>query len=344
MKPPDFYQHRLDAVSRSFALCIPQLERPFRDQVALAYLLLRVLDTVEDAPFTDKHLQQRQFRRFREFLQAMPSEREVRAFIAAFPQQISDGERSLLLDTRTLLTDGHELAPAPRAVMFRTIDRMAEGMAAYARRASPLRLVDLEDVARYCCFVAGVVGEMLTELWALLRRESPPRPALAYHFGVFLQKVNILKDQREDEAAGRFLVPNRGELLASLARDSDRALAYLQSLPASDRGYRTFCAWSLMMGAATIRHVSDLALKPRTSHRDETAELLARTAAIAHDNTALGEQLAALMPRLPEVITRAPLAKPESHAWFRRALDAQLTDGELHDLGIVGDRAAALAG
>ena len=59
---------RLDVVSRSFALCIPQLEPPFRDHVALAYLLLRVLDTVEDAPFTDGGLQQRQFERLRGFL------------------------------------------------------------------------------------------------------------------------------------------------------------------------------------------------------------------------------------------------------------------------------------
>ena len=51
MRSLAFYQHWLDVVSRSFALCIPQLDAPFRDHVALAYLLFRVLDTVEDAPF-----------------------------------------------------------------------------------------------------------------------------------------------------------------------------------------------------------------------------------------------------------------------------------------------------
>ena len=49
MRPWSYYQHWLDVVSRSFALCIPQLEPPFRDHVGLAYLLFRVLDTVEDA-------------------------------------------------------------------------------------------------------------------------------------------------------------------------------------------------------------------------------------------------------------------------------------------------------
>ena len=31
MRPPEFYQRHLDAVSRSFALCIPQLDQPLRE-------------------------------------------------------------------------------------------------------------------------------------------------------------------------------------------------------------------------------------------------------------------------------------------------------------------------
>ena len=53
MRSGEFYQRHLDGVSRSFALCIPQLDQPFQERVALSYLLLRVLDTVEDAPFAD---------------------------------------------------------------------------------------------------------------------------------------------------------------------------------------------------------------------------------------------------------------------------------------------------
>jgi hypothetical protein len=153
-----FYQHRLDTVSRSFALCIPQLEPPFRDRVALSYLLMRVLDTVEDAPFTDRAAQARQFARLRGFLRTLPSPAEVATFIAGFPSELGDGERSLLEDTLSLLEDAHALPAPVRAAVFSAVDRMAVGMAGYARRASGLRLVDLEDVTRYCCFVAGVVG------------------------------------------------------------------------------------------------------------------------------------------------------------------------------------------
>ncbi len=332
MRPFTFYQLRLDAVSRSFALCIPKLEPPFRDHVALAYLLLRVLDTVEDAPFTDKLVQARQFERLRGFLHALPAQADVDVFTAGFPAALSDGERALIGDTFALVEDAHALPAPARAAVFRAIERMAEGMAAYARRPSPLRLVDLEDVTRYCCFVAGLVGEMLTELWALGSAEVAPPMALAYQFGIFLQKLNILKDQQEDEAAGRFLVPDRGELLASLDDHAQGALAYLQALPSDELGYRVFCSWSLMLAAATLRQLDET----KHSRRTETSQLLARTAAIAHDNVELGRLFAELMPPLPDLSVNVRAAKPESLEWFLDSLAAPLTDAELRRLG-VGD-------
>ena len=338
VKPWSYYQHWLDEVSRSFALCVPELHPPFRDQVALAYLLFRVLDTIEDAPFADKATQQRQFERLRGFLREMPTAPEVDAFAAAFPAQITAGERALLGETYVLFEEGHALPAPVRTAMFHALDRMALGMAAYTRRPVPLQLVDVEDVTRYCCFVAGVVGEMLTSVWAIDQAAVAPRTTLAYHFGLFLQKVNILKDQREDEAAGRFLVPDRAALLASLGRDAQGALAYLQALPRGDR-YRIFCAWSLMLGAVTVAQLDG----PKQSRRAEVGELLARTSAIADDDDALAQQFAALMPTFPDGAECASLAKPESFDWFLRTLAAPLTHAEQRQLGIVSVRAAVRA-
>jgi len=329
VRSPALHQRLLDDVSRSFALCIPRLDPPLRDQVALAYLLLRVLDTVEDAPFTDGRVHQLQFERLRAFLLTAPSRGDIDVFVAAFPTGIAEPERRLLASTSALLDDIHALPPSARTAILRTTDRMAEGMAAYARRESRLRLIDVEDVARYSCFVAGVVAEMLGELWALANAEPPPSLVLAYHFGLFLQKVNILKDQREDEGDGRFLVPDRAELLASLGSDADGALEYLMALPYRDRGYRTFCAWCVMMGAATVAQLDE----PRRSRRSATADLLASTAAIIDDNAALARQFSELMPALPALAVRAPLAKPESVEWFREALATRLDDAELQRLG-----------
>jgi phytoene/squalene synthetase len=336
MRPPEFYQRHLDAVSRTFALCIPRLDAPFRDRVALSYLLLRVLDTVEDAPFSDRLLQQRQFNTFRQFLESPPTRAQIDAFRSSFPAGLSDGERALLADTEAFFEDAHELPVRARELVFGAIGRMAQGMAAYARRPAPLRLLDLEDVCRYCCVVAGLVGELLTQLWALDGGAPPPRVLFAYRFGLFLQKVNILKDQAEDEAAGRFLVPNRRELLASLRADAQGALSYLTSLPRGERGYRTFCAWSLMLGATSLAQLDG----PRESRRAQTMALLARTAEIAQDDDALRRQFAELLPKLPEVRGRSALGNPEPGEWFVRTLDAPLRTEELVELGVLHDAAA----
>jgi phytoene/squalene synthetase len=337
MRSPEFYQRHLDAVSRSFALCIPQLDPPFRDRVALSYLLLRVLDTVEDAPFADRLLQQRLFTTFQKFLQKRPSSAEVEAFRASFPP-VSDGEGALLADTEAFIEDAHELPAPARKIVLGATARMAQGMAGYARRDLPLRLVDVEDVSRYCCFVAGLVGELLTRLWAL-RGGKPPAMLSAYRFGLFLQKVNILKDQAEDEALGRFLVPDRRELLASLRSDAAGALAYLTALPREERGYRIFCAWSLMLGAAALAQLDS----PRESRRAETAKLLARIAEIAQDDEALRRQFMALLPGLPEPHSQV-VEKPESAGWLVRTLNAPLSIEELIELGALsGAPARAIA-
>lgn len=177
------------------------------------------------------------------------------------------------------------------------------------------------------------MGELLTRLWAV-GGKPPPRMLFAYRFGLFLQKVNILKDQAEDEAAGRFLVPDRREILASLRADAEGALAYLTSLPQAERGYRIFCAWSLMLAATSLSLMDD----PRESHRAQTMALLGRTAEIAQDDEALRRQFTELLPRLPEVGPRPPLPKPESAERFLRILNAPLSDGELLDLGAVISR------
>jgi len=129
---------------------------------------------------------------------------------------------------------------------------------------------------------------------------------------------------------GRYFVPDRRQLLASLRIHAAGALEYLQALPRSERGYRIFCAWSLMMGAMTIGQLDER----RQSRRAETAQILARTAAIAQDNAALRRLFADLMPPLPDIAPPAPLPKPESIEWFRDTLDAPLTDAELSWLGI----------
>ena len=266
----EFYQAHLDRVSRSFAFCIERLEGPLRPQVSLAYLVCRILDSVEDADWSDASAQALQFQEFESFLVSVPSddarERSLQVRLATwinrFPLGLPEGERLLVLETASILRDLHRLpAPARDAIVEPALS-MCRGMAYFARRrqGQDLRLSSMAEVDQYCFFVAGVVGEMLTRLAHLacesegvLGAEAGERALLdSYHFGLFLQKVNILKDQLGDEQKGRFLVPCRSSVLASARDNARRAMAYLLSVPEPSSGFRLFCSWSLFLGLASL--------------------------------------------------------------------------------------------
>jgi phytoene/squalene synthetase len=283
-----FYQAHLDRVSRSFAFCIKKLESPFRGWVSLAYLLCRVLDTVEDSIWTDSKLRDAQFADFDSFLEKLPSQEKVAAWSAQFPSSIPEGEKDLLKETHLLFQDLHKLPIKVKTAMQERIQEMSSGMKDYSTRTKngSLRLLDLSDVNRYCYFVAGIVGELLTKLLMEFRSDFIPAPETmkdAVHFGLFLQKINLLKDQKGDEIEGRFLVPHREELLASLFENAKGALTYVKALPLVEKGYRTFCAWSLFLGAASLDWINKGSKIPRAV----TEKLLTKIESIVTDNIAL---------------------------------------------------------
>ena len=75
----------------------------------------------------------------------------------------------------------------------------------------PTGLDDLAQLDRYCYHVAGVVGEMLTELFCDYSSEIGERReelhALSVSFGQGLQMTNILKDVWEDHRRGACWLP-----------------------------------------------------------------------------------------------------------------------------------------
>lgn len=301
-----FYQSHLDRVSRSFAFCIARLEGNLRLHVGLSYLLCRILDTIEDAEWHDFASQETAFQKFDEFLVGpLPiAECDVSAWRASFPVGIPEGEALLLDDVFAVLSDFHQLPADLREALGRSILSMSAGMKHYmGQKARQGRLVleTAADVNRYCFFVAGVVGEMLTKFVA--RELKPPLARLrdSFRFGLFLQKVNILKDQSGDEAQGRFLVPSRSMVLAGLLRDADGAFRYLTSLPEKDVGFRLFCAWSLFLGLASLPWIQGAHGEVSKIPREDTLGLLCEVESRIHDDVALLKLFEELKPQLNEV-------------------------------------------
>lgn len=343
MNRTEFLQGHLDRVSRSFAFCIAALEGDLRVWVSLSYLLCRMLDTVEDAVWASAEAQDTAFDSFRRFVEAEPNEEEVRAWAASFPENIPGGEKLLVADAYAILREFHSLPAGVKEKIRKPVLNMYRGMRFFLRErrsAGTLRLRTLQEVNQYCFFVAGLVGELLTDLVGERRPGfvGPKTYLDAHHFGLFLQKINLLKDQSGDEKEGRFLVPSRRELLASLSRDAEGAIRYLQSLPLAEKGFRLFCAWSLFLGLASLpwiersRFLGVFQKIPRVF----TEQLLRSVSAVIDDNQALLKMFRDLLPTLPALSLSS--GKMVSLDWMGEIYDGALGEQEFAALGLLPSR------
>ncbi len=244
------YQIHLDRVSRSFAFCIAQLPEELRKPVSLAYLLFRFLDTIEDSLWPNPQQQQMAFDQF--LNQLKHPETPISWDIEFRSVQLKQEEEELILESEALFLNFAQIPTPARQIIRQGLENMTEGMRHFAR--NEMRPKNLTELNQYCFYVAGVVGELLDALYQLTKQNQTRTTKLveAVHFGLFLQKINILKDQLQDANEGRFWVYNRDEVEASLPENAQLAWRYLDSIPLTDRGYRLFCAWSLFLGLASF--------------------------------------------------------------------------------------------
>lgn len=310
--------HLLQGVSRTFALTIPQLPERLRRAVGNAYLLCRIVDTIEDEPAmaaADK-------RRFCEqFARVAAGEGAAEPFAQAlYPllsQATSPAERELIALTPRVIAATRRFNAAQRRAMARCVKVMAAGMADFQEGQDLRGLPRLEEMDRYCYCVAGVVGEMLTELFCdyspeiAARRETLMR--LAVSFGQGLQMTNILKDLWEDRRRGACWLPRdvfrraglelaelkpgyrresfgRGlsELIAVAHGHLDNAVSYALMIPRREIGIRNFCLWAIGMAVLTLRKINRhkdfvAGREVKISRRSVRATILAARAAAGSD-------------------------------------------------------------
>jgi hypothetical protein len=167
---------------------------------------------------------------------------------------------------------------------------------------------------------------------------SPKIYVQAIHFGLFLQKINILKDQLADEKEGRQLVPSRSELIASLRLNAQGAVEYLVAIPLEEKGYRLFCAWSLFLGLASISWIQKswiLRILEKIP-RSITMKLLANVEVIIDDNVALLKQFQEFVQTLPtlEKNISADQVPWISYEKFQELYSGRLSFEELSEIGL----------
>lgn len=280
-----YQRQSLQGVSRTFALTIPSLPAKLREVVGNAYLLCRIADIVED----DDRLTHTTQRRFAdEFVRVVegswPAERFARELHPLLSEQVPAAEQDLILNTLRVIRITHSFNHRQRQALSRCVRVMARGMTDYQGRETLAGLPDLKAVDDYCYYVAGVVGEMLTELFCdyspAIEQRRAQLSTLALSFGQGLQMTNILKDIWEDRQRGACWLPHDlfrahgvdllelrpgaqahgfreglGRLIAIAKGHLDDALSYTLLIPPSEPGIRKFCLWALGMAVLTLRKI-----------------------------------------------------------------------------------------
>lgn len=284
---PVSQQQLLPGVSRTFALTIPQLPEPLRTSVTNAYLLCRVADTIEDEPALSARQKQTFHDRFHTIVVGgdEPPGRFSAELYPLLSESMSADEHELIRQLPGVVAITHALPAEERAALEQCVRIMCEGMPWFQRNRRQDGLDDILEFERYCYYVAGVVGEMLTDLFCQysmdIARHRERLGALSVSFGAGLQMTNILKDVWEDRRRGTCWLPRDvfqqfgfdlrdlseahydpafgagiRELVARAHGHLRNALAYVQLLPPSEVGIRRFCLWSLAMAALTLQRLN----------------------------------------------------------------------------------------
>jgi len=258
----------LEKTSRTFALSIPVLPEPTRRQVMIAYLLFRIADTFEDAAHWPPDQRIGALADFNALLRSYSREKAERLARSWVDRGVAHhpGYQELMAEVPFVLDAFFALAPGAVDPIRAHVIRSADGMASIVSRtrAGRLTLNSIQDLKDYCYIVAGIVGEMLSELFLLDRLALSGIAASlrerAATFGEALQLVNILKDSAADAEEGRRYLPAevpKSEVFALARHDLGVAGDYIHALQKANapRGLIEFTALPVQLAWAALERV-----------------------------------------------------------------------------------------
>lgn len=281
----EFQALLLEGVSRTFALTIPQLPEKLYSVVANAYLLCRIVDTIED----EVSLSPEQKKYFcSEFIQIVKTGTNSEPFAVELAPLLSaqtiPAEHTLIHVLPRVIQITHKFEADQVEALATCVETMAEGMPIFQAVDLHGGLATLADMDRYCYYVAGCVGEMLAKLFCHYSPEIALHKdellTLSVSFGQGLQMTNILKDIWDDAGRGVCWLPQdifteTGFDLKSLTKATHpenfkkglehligiahshlhNALKYTLLLPSHEVGIRNFCLWALGMAILTLKKI-----------------------------------------------------------------------------------------
>jgi farnesyl-diphosphate farnesyltransferase len=256
---------------------------------------MRIADTIEDEPSLPAR---EKINLLKKFSQALNIGGEnISEFVSSLPQSWKDIEKAdyvLCCNAAIVIPLLSEYSEPIANAVKSGVEEMCDGMAEFARRLEKrtdnwFSIESEADLDRYCYFVAGLVGNMLTELFCISgknfnEKKQKKLRELSVSFGLALQLVNIIKDIQEDSLRNVCFVPLEfchkhgiksvqdffspetsqekknlviGELTNKAKRHLQDAKNYIKNLPRLEHRMRLFCLWPSLMAADNLRVIGN---------------------------------------------------------------------------------------
>jgi farnesyl-diphosphate farnesyltransferase len=293
----------MNKVSRSFALVTPCFEYPLNHFMSAAYLICRVVDNIEDCT---KCLEWKRLR-FSEFKELISEPMENKRILSTWEKEDWPGlnydERHMmsLKGGMPLWQIYSQIPEVPREVIGRWSLEMARGMECtedpdreplFVFQGVVRLLAKVQDYNRYCYFVAGTVGHMITDLvidhYCLDDDTTNHLQDLCEACGRGLQKTNIIKDFADDLSRGICYLPDewmqetmyspltlsgapliwRQNILNDVMNELSDFFSYILALPYRARGYRLASLLCVLPACQTILKAAGNQDKLFTSEHD----------------------------------------------------------------------------
>lgn len=208
------------SVARQQALFTTLLPDDLEHAMVDAYLLFRLLDTIEDSSLAPEE----RAADLEAVADDFPAALEKRSIRHAQAERTPPAYRSLLENFQQIFSFHREQPPNVQGIIEETGARMASGMAKFALREAevglgkrPALIEDFSELEEYCTVAAGYVGEMsvrLFDLFGALARADDEVLEAGRALGNFVQIVNVLRDSSSDRERNRSYRPRETAGLA----------------------------------------------------------------------------------------------------------------------------------
>lgn len=287
----EFCRSILQTVSRSFALTIPMVENNILVPIMVGYLEARILDSFEDEVGRKETTLEQRMQAMDTIMEIIDNpdsetaQEKIQQISGMAGDYISNPHYQKLVENFESVMRVHRtFDQGTKDSMSFWLHEMNFGM----KKFLELSIRNFQDLDEYCYYVAGTPSGFLTELILnnseeLTSEQEATLKRTERDFGLFLQKVNIIRDFREDiqrnekifwpavlfephDLEPRDLLDEEHrqvamEALAAMLTNASQHIQpvkdYLMAIPEQYKGFRQGAAVNFQMGVATLAAMRD---------------------------------------------------------------------------------------